>query len=150
MRHRRGASHPAGAPAIRVLAMKILKWALAIVGVAGLIAAAVLLGRFALDSRELIGAAQRYDGGRVIPDPFVTTSMIAAIGAAAGLLIGLGLGLPTRTPGAVRRATLDEVNQGRSDAIAAKAVGNPALPEGPKGTIGPEGTTRTEGPEARA
>ena len=36
--------------------MKVLKVVLAVVGIAGIVAAAVLLGRFALDSRELIGA----------------------------------------------------------------------------------------------
>ena len=50
---------------------------------------------------------------------------------AGGLLLGLGLGLPTRTQGQVRRSTLDEVNSGRSAAIANKAAERGALPEGP-------------------
>ena len=54
--------------------MKVLKVVLAVVGIAGIVAAAVLLGRFALDSRELIGAAQRYTGNP-IADPFMTTAM---------------------------------------------------------------------------
>lgn len=94
----------------------------------------MLLGQFALDSRELIGAAQRYDGTKVIRDPFVTTSMLTGIGAATGLLLGLALGLPARTRNQIRRATLDEVNAGRNAAIASKAAERTALPEGPEAT----------------
>ncbi len=110
--------------------MKFLKWVLVILGIAGVIAAAVLLGRFALDSRELIGAAQRYDGGRQIADPFVTTSLIAGVGAAAGLLLGLGIGLPTRTAGQIRNATLDAASARREAEIRSRATDGPALPPG--------------------
>ena len=112
--------------------MKILKVLFALVGIAGVIAAAVLLSQFALDSRELIGAAQRYDGTKQIRDPFVTTSMLTAIGAATGLFLGLALGLPSRTKGQIRKATLDEVNADRSAAIAHRAAERTALPEGPE------------------
>lgn len=111
--------------------MKFLKVLLGVLGVLAVIAAAVLLGQFALDSRELIGAAQRYDGGRVIRDPFVTTSMLTGIGAAAGLLLGLAIGLPARTRGQVRREALEEVNDRRTGAIATKAAERTAIPEGP-------------------
>jgi hypothetical protein len=112
--------------------MKFLKVLLALLGIAAVIGAAVLLGQFALDSRELIGAAQRYDGGRVIRDPFVTTSMLTGIGAAAGLLLGLAIGLPARTRGQIRRDTLDEVNRDRNAAIANRAAERTAIPEGPE------------------
>ena len=112
--------------------MKFLKVLLALLGIAAVIGAAVLLGQFALDSRELIGAAQRYDGAKVIRDPFVTTSMLTALGAGAGLLLGLAAGLPSRTRGQIRKETLDEVNAGRNAAIGTKAAGRTAIPEGPE------------------
>lgn len=103
--------------------MKFLKWVLAIIGVAGLIAAAVLLGKFALDARELIGAAQRYDSARQIQDPFVTTALIAGVSAAAGMLLGLGLGLPSRTAGQIRNAALDGASSRREAEIRSRAAG---------------------------
>ncbi|MDN5569782.1 MAG: hypothetical protein L0G22_00750 [Propionibacteriaceae bacterium] len=110
--------------------MKVLKVVLAVVGIAGIVAAAVLLGRFALDSRELIGAAQRYTGNP-IADPFMTTAMLTGIGAATGLAIGLAIGLPSRTSGQIRRATLDEVNTRRTTEIGNRAASHTAVPEGP-------------------
>lgn len=116
--------------------MKPIKWLLMLLGVAAVAGAGVWLFRFGWDMQEIIGAAQRYDSARVIANPVTTTTMIAGVALGAGLLLGLGLGLPTRTPGQIRRATLDEVNSGRSAVIANKAAERSALPEGPEGTEG--------------
>lgn len=105
--------------------MKFLKILLAVLGVAAIIAAAVLLGRFALDSRELIGAAQRYDSAKAIQDPFVTTSLIAGVSAVAGLFLGLGLGLPSRTAGQIRNAALDDAANRRQAEVRSRADGGP-------------------------
>lgn len=110
--------------------MKILKVVLALVGIAGVIWAAVLLGQFALDARELMGAAARYTD-RTVADPFQSSAVIAGIAAATGLAFGLALGLPLRTPGQIRRATLDEVNTRRTTEIGNRAASHTALPEGP-------------------
>lgn len=110
--------------------MKILKWVLAIIGVAGLIAAIVLLGKFALDARELIGAAQRYDSARSIQDPFVTTALIAGISAAGGLLLGVGLGMPSRTAGSIRNAALDDAAARREAEIRGRAAGPDQITQG--------------------
>ncbi len=110
--------------------MKILKWLLAIVGVAGLIAVGVLLAKFALDSRELIGAAQRYTGATPIQDPFVSASLIAAVAAGAGVVLGLGLGLPNRTASSIRHAALDGASAKREAEIRARATGGGELPQG--------------------
>ncbi|WP_300081007.1 hypothetical protein [Propioniciclava sp.] len=101
--------------------MKILKVLFAGVAVAGVVYAGVLLAQFALDARELVGAAARYTD-RSIPDPFQSTSFIAGIAAAAGLALGLAIGLPGRTAGQVRRATLDEANARRTNEIGNRAV----------------------------
>ena len=112
--------------------MKVLKWILGLLGVAAVVGAAVWLFRFGWDMQELIGAAQRYDSARAIPNPVTTTTMIAGVSAAAGLLLGLAVGLPTRTRGQIRNATLDEVNAGRNPAIAHKAAGRPDSPQDPE------------------
>ncbi len=112
--------------------MKPLKWILGLLGLAAVAVAGFWLFRFGWDMQEIIGAAQRYDSARVIANPVTTTATIAGIALGAGLLLGLGLGLPARTPGQVRRQALDEVNAGRSKAIADKAAERTALPEGPK------------------
>lgn len=98
--------------------MKFLKWVLGLLGVAAAVAAGVWLFRFGWDMQELIGAAQRYDSARVIPNPVTTTTMIAGVALAAGLLVGLALGLPARTAGQIRKGALDEVNAGRTAAVA--------------------------------
>lgn len=102
--------------------MKPIKWILGLLGLAAVAGAGVWLFRFGWDMQEIIGAAQRYDSARVIANPVTTTAMIAGISLAAGLLLGLGLGLPSRTSGQIRKRTLDEVNAGRSAAIATKAT----------------------------
>lgn len=127
--------------------MKILKVLLAVLGGLGLVAAVVLLGQFALDSRELIGAAQRYTGAQPIRDPFITASLLTGIGAAAGLILGVGLGLPTQTRGQIRRQVLDENNARRSDAIAARAMGSAEEPvQRAGGTTDPAEASRPEQP----
>ncbi|WP_232548932.1 hypothetical protein [Propioniciclava soli] len=129
--------------------MKILKVLLAVLGVAGLVAAGVLLARFALDSRELIGAAQRYTGN-VIPDPFMTTAMLTGIGAATGLALGLAIGLPNRTSGQIRRATLDEVNTRRTTEIGNRAASHTSVPVSEQGPSElPPGEVPPPAPRAR-
>lgn len=88
--------------------MKILKIALAALGVIGLIVAGYLLARFALDARELIGAAQRYDSAKAIQSPFTTTAMLTGLGVLAGFLLGLAAGLPMLTRHQLRRELADE------------------------------------------
>lgn len=103
--------------------MKFLKWLLALVGVVGLVAAGVLLGKFALDSRELIGAAQRYSGAIAIQDPFISAMLIAGIAAAGGLVLGIALGMPSRTAGQIRNQALDNASVRREAEIRSRADG---------------------------
>ena len=107
--------------------MKFLKWTLAILGVGAVIALAVLLGQFALESRELIGAAQRYDSARAIRDPFESASLIGGVGVAAGLLLGLGLGLPNRTANQIRAKALEGQGSTRVE-LPPSAPSDPTAP----------------------
>lgn len=109
--------------------MKALKWILGVVGLIGIIAAIAWIVVFAFDMQEIIGAAQRYDSARTIANPSITTSMIAGLAALAGLLLGLGLGLPSRTSGQIRRDALDEANAARSEAIGRRAADHATIDE---------------------
>ena len=56
-------------------------------------------------------------------------AVVSGLALAGGLLLGLGIGLPVQTRGAVRRDALDEVNAQRRSAIAKGAAQHASLPE---------------------
>lgn len=103
--------------------MKVLKAALALLGIAGVVATVVMLGKFWLDSKTLLGAAQRYDAGSMYLDPMVSASIIVGIAAVTFFLLGLALGLPLRTAGRVRSDTLKEVAASQQAATPAPKTG---------------------------
>lgn len=91
--------------------MKVLKIALAVLGIAGVITTIVLMGKFWLDSKTLLGAAQRYDAGSNYLDPMVSASIIVGVAAASFFVLGLAVGLPMRTAARIRRELRDEQSQ---------------------------------------
>ena len=111
--------------------MKILKAALAVAGLIGLVAAGFYLGFIWVDTERLLAAANANKSGNLFPSPMNNFYIAAGLGAAGGLLLGLGLGLPARTASAVRREALDEVAAARTSAIGTRAAERTALPEGP-------------------
>lgn len=111
--------------------MKILKGGLAVLGVIGLIVAAFLLARFALDARELIGAAQRYDSAKAIQSPFTTTALLTGLGILAGFLLGLAAGLPSLTRKQVHREVAAEYAAKPAAAPPAPTTGGPYEPPAP-------------------
>lgn len=113
--------------------MKVLKAAVALIGLAGLVAAGIYLGLVYIDNERLLAAANANKSGNLFANPMPHIWLIAGLGAAGGLLLGLGLGLPTRTSGQVRRDALDEVNEARSASIGTRAAERTAIPEGPDG-----------------
>ncbi|MFP5417120.1 MAG: hypothetical protein ACLGHZ_09685 [Actinomycetes bacterium] len=126
--------------------MKILKAILAVLGVVGLVAAGIYLGFVWVDNERLLAAANANKSGNLFPSPMTNIYLAAALGSAGGLLLGLGIGLPMRTPGSVRRAALDEANRSRTNAIAAKAAGAGAGGSGGPGAAG--GPAQPTGPQA--
>ena len=105
--------------------MKVLKAVLALVGIVGLIGAAVFLFLNFVDTRSLLAAANANKSGNLFGDPMPRMFLSVGVGALGVLLLGLGLGLPPRTAAAVERDTLDAVNDRRSDSIASRALGDP-------------------------
>lgn len=127
--------------------MKVLKAALGLAGIIGLIVAGVFLFLTYVDTRSLLAAANADKSGNLFPDPMARIYLTAVIGAVGGLLLGLAMGLPPRTAGAIERDTLDAVNQARSEEIARKALyGQPA--DGNGGGDGQPGHPDTGPPPA--
>lgn len=110
--------------------MKLLKWILALLGVAAIIGAGVWLGVFAFDMQEIVGAAQRYDSARHIANPSITTAAIAGVALGGGLLLGLGLGLPGRTAGQIRNKALDDAAARRQSEVQSRATGPDQITKG--------------------
>lgn len=102
--------------------MKFLKLLLALVGIVGLVAAGIYLGFVFVDNERLLAAANANKSGNLFNNPMNNIFIASGLGAAGGLLLGLGIGLPGRTSGAVRRDALDEANSARSTAIANRAA----------------------------
>lgn len=103
--------------------MKILKLLLAVLGVAGVIGAGVYtyLGWFEL--QKLVAVAESM---RSAPQVNPQQEIMLAIGLAliGGLLLGLGLGIPRRSSGQIRKETLQAVNTGRESEIRQRATGH--------------------------
>lgn len=106
--------------------MKILKVLLALLGIVGLVVAVVLLGTsfVQLNSMTSVANSNRSNPDSWFPNPFNQTALEVALGAAGGLLLGLGLGLPKKTSGQVRRDALDDVATQRQSSIAQRAAGS--------------------------
>lgn len=82
--------------------MKFLKWILALLGVAALVAAGALLVNIVWDMGKLMAAVRSYNTG--IKDPTMRIYYTAGLAALGGLLLGWGIGLPTRTGRGIRKA----------------------------------------------
>ncbi|SDB80375.1 hypothetical protein GA0111570_102165 [Raineyella antarctica] len=102
--------------------MKILKGLLALLGVAGIVGAGIYtyLGWFQL--QKLVAVAESM---RSAPQVNPQQELALAIGLAlvGGLLLGLGLGMPRRSSGRIRKETLQAVNTGRESEIRQRATG---------------------------
>lgn len=109
--------------------MKALKISLVILGGIALVVGAVLLFMaVAVDLKVIWEIATRYQGGgsqNGLRDPRPTITIIAAIALGAGLLIGLGIGLPRRLQPSRKKldALVDARVEGRlRDSWASKAA----------------------------
>lgn len=104
--------------------MKVLKATLALFGIAGIVATVVLLGKFWLDSKTLLGAAQRYDAGSIYLDPMVSASIIAGVSAISFFLLGLAVGLPLRTAGRIGKEAIEHASANQQSEIATGQAGS--------------------------
>ncbi|HZK06308.1 MAG TPA: hypothetical protein VFC82_10780 [Actinomycetaceae bacterium] len=110
--------------------MKLLKWAIVILGVLAAIACLVLLVNLAFDMRQVMGYANANKSTEVEnPMPLFYWSVGAA--ALAGLLLGIGFAMPRRTAKAIKKEALSEAgvsgdSSGRTAASPAREAASPA------------------------
>lgn len=83
--------------------MKVFKAILALIGLGGLIAAGAYLGLVWVDNERLLAAANANKSGNLFPSPMTNIFIASGLGAIGGLLLGIGVGMPLRTAGQVRR-----------------------------------------------
>ncbi|MGO4956574.1 hypothetical protein ACTQ49_04750 [Luteococcus sp. Sow4_B9] len=92
--------------------MKFLKWLFMLLGIAALIAGGAMLANVVWDMGKLMAAVRGYNTG--VKDPTTRIYYVTGLAALGGLLLGWGIGLPSRTGRAVR-------NQYKSE-LAARGV----------------------------
>lgn len=96
--------------------VKILKLVLTVLGVLGLGVGGYFLFQAWLEVRNLWAIANSMRS-TTSANPVPTVMVAALLGAAGGLVLGLGLALPVRTRGAVRRQALQDASDAREAAI---------------------------------
>lgn len=105
--------------------MKILKILLALLGLAGLIAGGIYLAQVLFDMQNIMGAA---NAGRSqqMASPMNKIYITTGLGALGGLLLGLGLGMPSRLAGGIRKEALQTAAAKRETEIKNRAAARPA------------------------
>lgn len=104
--------------------MKILKLVAVVLGLVGLVIAGIYLGRIFLDLQTIMGAANTGRSANVLASPMPFIGLVAGLASLGGLLLGLGIGLPSRTRGAIRRQALQDASDLREASIR-RRVGGP-------------------------
>ncbi|WP_420175892.1 hypothetical protein [Luteococcus sp. OSA5] len=93
--------------------MKFLKWLFILLGLAALVAGGAVLANVIWDMGKLLATVRSYNPNTI--DPTRRIYYVAGLAALGGLLLGWGIGLPSRTGRAVR-------NQYKSDLEARGVV----------------------------
>lgn len=101
--------------------MKPLKLTLSVLGLIALVAGGIYLSFVWVSTGQLLAAANANKSANLLPSPMTNIFITAALAAGGGLLLGLGIGMPIRTRGQVRRAALDQAAQKRTDEIGSRA-----------------------------
>lgn len=102
--------------------MKFLKGLLVVLGVAALGFGVYVLVRLSWDMNKIMGAANAAKTIDNLSNPMPRIWIASGVAAVAGLLLGLGLGLPRRTAGSVRKETLRGAASDREAAIREAAI----------------------------
>lgn len=101
--------------------MKFLKAFLALVGLGGLGVAGYYLFNAWVNVNSMMDIANANRSAEFI-SPWTKISVAFWVGALGGLLLGLGIGLPMRTPGAVRKKALQDAADARELQIRDRAA----------------------------
>lgn len=98
------------------MAMKILKLVLTVLGIIGLGVGGYFLFQAWLEVRNLWAIANSMRS-TTSDNPVPTVMFAALLGAVGGLVLGLGLALPARTKGEIRREALQDASDAREALI---------------------------------
>ncbi len=123
--------------------MKILKLLFAVVGLVGLVAAGVYLFRLYMDLQLIMGAANTGRSANVLASPMPVIGLVAGLAGVGGLLLGLAIGLPGRTAGAIRKQALQDASDIREASIRRRVGGLDDAPAG--GATNAESVRKSEG-----
>ena len=91
--------------------MKVLKNVFLVLGLLVVIGAGALLVKNAWDLRILYEIAMANKSQPSVVNPTNLVLIGAGLAVAGGLLVGLGIGMPKRTAGAVRHQALEELHR---------------------------------------
>lgn len=91
--------------------MKVLKNVLLVIGLLVVAGAGALLVKNAWDLRILYEIAMANKSQPSVANPTNLVLIGAGLAVVGGLLVGLGIGMPRRTAGAVRHETLEELHR---------------------------------------
>ncbi|QGF23394.1 hypothetical protein [Raineyella fluvialis] len=106
--------------------MKVLKWLLVLVGVAGLIGAGVDTYLSWYQLQKLLAVVASAPNAAQL-DPTQEWALAIGLAAAGGLLLGIGLGMPRRSATRIRKQTLETSATVRDAEIRRRAVGTPPV-----------------------
>lgn len=107
--------------------MKIVKVLLAVLGVVGLGVGGYFLFQAWLEVRNLWAIANSMRSTTSV-NPTPTVMLAAALGAVGGLVLGVALGLPSRTRAAIRHEALQDASDVREAAIRQRVGGTNDTP----------------------
>lgn len=101
--------------------MKVVKITLAALGLIALtVAGAMLFMAVMVDIKVVWEIATRYSTSTTLKDPRQSVAIISGLAAVAGLLLGLGIGLPSRLPASAKK--FDELVEQRVSERLASAT----------------------------
>ena len=107
--------------------MKVLAWILATIGLLGTAVASGILVKNTWDLRILYEVAMSNKSQASLTNPTMMVMIGAALAFGGGLLLGLGLGMPKRSRGAIRQEAVAEYQRGQAAAAQAGAEAQTTL-----------------------
>jgi len=102
--------------------MKVLKGVLVVVGLLAVAGAAGLLVKNVWDLRVLYEVAMANKSQPSVANPTNLVLIGAGLAALGGIVLGLGIGLPRRTPNALRHQTIEDLHRQTTADAAVQAA----------------------------
>lgn len=141
--------------------MKFFKWVFGVLGLVGVIGGIIFTSYIGIsDVRALMAAANSNKSNNMFGDPMPRFWMAAGALGLGGLLLGLGLGMPSKTSRGYKHEALTQQATRREAEIANRAASTPqsfaatpvkeATPEAPVGAPSSDAVTPLSAPSSDA